>query len=89
MSNRPLPQTHTFCGKKFELIFSKLDGLCGKKDKNWLVVQRDLNTLIGLETVIHESIHACDWSLTEQDVTRMAHDIARLVWRLDYRRQDG
>ena len=89
MLNKPLPKTHTFCGQKYHLIFDKLDGYCDTDNKYWLVAERDLNTLVGLETVIHESIHACDWRLSEEKVTQMARDIARLVWRLNYRRQDG
>lgn len=46
---------------------------------------RDMGTRIGLETLIHESLHACNWKASEENVTQTAHDIARFLWRLGYR----
>jgi hypothetical protein len=40
----------------------------------------------GLENVIHEALHASNWLVDEENVTRTAKEIARLLWRFDYRR---
>lgn len=81
-----LPKTHTFNGKKYHLIFGDLDGNCDTDDKYWLVVERDLNTKVGLETLIHESLHACRWRAKEEEVEITARDITRLIWNCGYRR---
>ena len=80
-----LPKTHTFNGKKYHLMLEKLDGMCDTDDKYWLVVGRNLKTRVGLETLIHEMLHACDWSASEEKVGRVAKDMTRLLWNLGYR----
>lgn len=39
-----------------------------------------------LEVLIHEALHACAWNLDEDAVTVTAEDIARMLWKLGYRR---
>lgn len=39
-----------------------------------------------LDTVIHEAVHAANWHLDEEYVTRFSTDLARLLTRLGYRR---
>lgn len=39
------------------------------------------------ETLIHEMLHACTWPLDESHVTQTAHDIARALWRIGYRKE--
>lgn len=41
-----------------------------------------------LETIIHESTHAAFPDLREEWVEHFAADVARLLWRLNYRRSD-
>lgn len=41
-----------------------------------------------LEVLIHESLHAVNWSLDEEHVNEISQDIARLLWRLNYRSLD-
>lgn len=79
-------KTATFNGRLYHLIFEDLDGNADTDDKYWLIVERDLNKRIGLETVIHESLHACSWKSTEQKVEKTAKDIARFLWRLGFRK---
>lgn len=83
-----LPKTHTFDGRKYHLIFDDLDGNCDTDTKLWLIVERDLSKRIGLETTIHEALHASVWSKSERVVTQTARDIARLLWNLGYRYKD-
>lgn len=80
------PRTATFNGRKYHIIIDDLDGNCDTDSKFWLIVERDLNKKVGLETAIHESLHACSWKTNEEKVTKTARDIARFLWNLGYRR---
>ena len=81
-------KTHTFCGRKYHVCLDRLDGWADQQDddKKWLLVNRDLGTKAGMETAIHEALHACDWKARENEVTLTARDIARFLWRLGFRR---
>jgi len=81
-----LPKTATFAGRLYHLIFGEMDGNCDTDDKYWLMVESDLSKCVGLETVIHEALHACRWAAHEKTVDRDAKDIARFLWRLGYRK---
>ena len=80
--------THTFNGRKYQITVDRLDGMCDtyKKERE-LVILADLNTRSGLETAIHEALHALKWSACEDTVTTSAHDLARFLWRLGYRKK--
>jgi hypothetical protein len=80
-----LPKTHTFNGCKYYLTFGDLDGNADTDDKYWIIIERDLTKKVGLETAIHESLHACNWHKSEEHVTQTAYDIARFLWNLGYR----
>ena len=82
-----LPKTHTFDGVKYHVIIDELDGNCDTDTKFWIILERDLSKKVGLETVIHEALHACDWRMKEDKVDIIAKDIARFLWRLGYRRK--
>lgn len=38
-----------------------------------------------LEVLIHELLHAAGWHIDETFVERFASDVARILWRLNYR----
>lgn len=78
-------KTHTFNGRKYHIVIENLDGYTDTDNYYWLIVRRDLDKLVGLETVIHEALHACSWKAKEENVTISAKDIARFLWRLGYR----
>ena len=81
-------KTHTFCGKRYQITFGLFDGLTDTfKREQEMIIMADLNTRNGLETVVHEALHACDWNKNEIMVEQTAYDIARLLWRLGYRRR--
>ena len=42
---------------------------------------------LDLDTVIHESLHACLRDVNEEAVNETATDIARLLWRLGWRKK--
>lgn len=80
-------KTHSFCGKKYNITIGNFDGLCDTfKKEQELIVMADLETRAGLETCIHESLHACDWRKEEILVAQTGKDIARFLWRLGYRK---
>lgn len=81
-----LPKTATFAGRLYHLIFGEIDGNCDTDDNYWLVVGRDLSKRVGLETAIHEALHACRWAAHEETVGRDAKDLARFLWNIGYRK---
>ncbi len=40
-----------------------------------------------LEVILHELLHGCAWILTEDWVETTAEDIAKILWRLGYRKR--
>jgi len=82
-------KTHTFCGKKYNITIGEFDGLCDTFSKEReMIIMADLKTRNGLETCIHEALHACDWNKEEILVAQTGKDIARFLWRLGYRLSD-
>ena len=92
--NRPV-KSHIFGGKRWRvdspagLPKGQLGGC-----ENWnlgadlrrIQIPMDGDTLPELDTIIHESAHAsCPW-MDEDAVEQLAADIARLLWRLDWRK---
>ncbi len=73
-----------------------VDGLTNANDRTIQIDSR-LRGFRELETVIHEFEHACDqchdrrvpFVHSEEFVTAKANDLARLLWRLGYRRHDS
>ena len=80
-------KTHTFNGKKFNIFIGELDGSISIKNgaTNEILISCDLSKKIGLETAIHEALHACKWDSNETKVDKTASDIARFLWRLGFR----
>jgi len=83
-------KTATFNGVNFDVeICEPLDGTCDypRSSKPAIRTMTPYRTCLELETIIHESLHAENWAVTEEVTTRSAHEIARLLWRLGYRRK--
>jgi len=81
-------KTATFNKVNYEIdISGPLDGVCNspKGSNSVLRICVPLESCKGLETAIHESLHACFWAKTEDKVEQTAKDIARFLWRLGYR----
>jgi len=81
-------KTATFNRRKYLVYIGKLKGCTtiSKRPALELYVRTDhLSGRILLNTLIHESIHACDWDAPEKKVQQMANDISRFLWRLGYR----
>ena len=77
-------------GKRWKLRFAALrldDGRCDPPDGSAKEIVVD-SKLVGrerLDTLIHEMLHAANWHLDEEFVTRCASDMAKVLWRLGYR----
>jgi len=78
-------------GKIWEYVrvpLKKVDGYCdaphvkGKKIR----VDSRLQGIPELDTNIHEALHAAVWCLDEPTISQTAHDLARMLWRLGYRK---
>lgn len=83
-------RTHTFNGVTYDIdICGSIDGYCECPwpGKPILQIVADLDTRRGLETAIHEAMHACNYMKSEESVGIAARDIARFLWRLNYRRR--
>jgi hypothetical protein len=82
-------RTATFNGRKYRVCVDEdgLDGWCDqyKLDKRYISINKKLNTMAGLITVIHEALHASNWAVTEKVIDRVSTEIGRLLWRLGYR----
>ncbi len=79
-------KNHTFNGTTYEIILDGIDG-CASNPQGILVINTDLDTRNGLETAIHEALHCCKWDAVEGTVDKTARDVARFLWRLNFRRQ--
>lgn len=74
--------------KYFRLEFDRLktaDGLCSMADRT-IKIRKSLRGERQLDVIIHELLHGCHWDLDEQAITETAEDVARVLWRLGYRR---
>jgi hypothetical protein len=82
----------TLMGKVWNFVRAPLpkniDGLCDPPDKagKKIKVRRSLRGERELEVIIHELRHAADWHRDEAAVTQEAKEIARVLWRLGYRK---
>ena len=85
------PKFHSFNGKKYRITRDVLDGFVDHPE-SYSHTFRELNCsermkgFDELETWIHESIHASYPSKKETEVRQAGYDIARLLWRLGYRK---
>lgn len=80
--------------KYWNLIFTELDeetgGECDSPDTNGkeIRIATDLTKQDELEIIIHELLHAADWSKDEEWVEVIADDIARTLWKLGWKNED-
>lgn len=83
----------TILKKRWTLRFTRLpkgtDGECDPPETTGkeIRIQQPLDEKNQLETVIHEALHASDWHRSEEWVEEVARDLARILWRLGYRRE--
>lgn len=79
--------------KYWNLIFTELDeetgGECDSPDTNGkeIRIATDLKKQDELEIIIHELLHAADWSKDEEWVEVIADDIARVLSKLGWKKE--
>lgn len=84
-------KTHSFQGKRYEIVWQKpsaeTEGKCDAPDTvgKRIYIAPNLPESDLLETVLHESDHACHFNLDEESVEQGATDKARLLWRMGWR----
>jgi hypothetical protein len=84
-------KTHSFNGKRFTikhcnlLRTAKCLGLA-HFEKKTLYIPTDGDTQDELETIVHEACHGAFPFIAEEEITDGAEAIARLLWRLGWRR---
>lgn len=85
----------TILGKRWNLVYEPLDGrtndgFCERPDtpRKRMVVNSRLKGEKRLATEIHEMLHAADWHKDEEWVTAAGDDIAKILWKLGYRREE-
>lgn len=90
----------TLLGKRWILRFlplgrlrsnnERINGLCDAPSNPGKEILID-NRLVGcelLEVLLHEMMHAADWQKSEEYIAWQARDIAAVLWKLGYRRND-
>ena len=50
-------------------------------------IRKSMNEKLTLETICHELLHLTDWDLDEAAVERRGKLLAKVLWRLGYRRK--
>ena len=81
----------TIMGKRWKLRFARLKndhGSCDPPDEaaKEIVIDEAASGCNLLETLIHEMLHAANWHLDEEFVTRCAADMGKVLWKLGYRK---
>lgn len=52
-----------------------------------ILIDDRLRNRAKLETIVHELLHVCFPTVSEEHITESARDIARVLWSLNYREQ--
>lgn len=78
-------------GKRYNLKYipylGKYDGSCDPPDliDKSIRIQSGLKGREELETLIHEFLHALDWSKDESWIDQSSCDISKILWNLGWR----
>lgn len=84
-------KTHKFSSGVFDISYMDTEGLCcpanTKTVRGEIIVRTDLSPKGELECWTHEALHAEFPAMSEDRVTEAGHNIARLLWRLGYRKK--
>ena len=72
-------------GKTWAIEAQALDGLCDPNTKT-IHLPTELRGQRLLETILHESLHACQPKASEATVERTATELGGVLWGLGFRR---
>lgn len=75
-------------GKKFEIVLgTEIHGICPRPGETPAIVIVDsLHTRMGLDTLIHECLHAQNPARSESWIRERAKELTAVLWRLGFRR---
>ena len=89
-------KTHRFRGKRYSIrLGARLpadrrgDADAPRIPGRMIRIRNGMDGLTMLDTLIHEGLHACSWDMADEAVHETASDIARFLWRLGYRTDQG
>lgn len=88
LKDRSSMKTCTLNGQKYHIdVCGPIDGCADKPTSNIpsILLCRDLSTLAGLNTVLHEACHIFFPTATEEKVTKFGNDVSRLLRGLGYK----
>lgn len=77
-------KTHTFLGKRYIVAYGQCDS--PNTHNKAITVPTTGKTLFDLSTVIHESLHACDYEASENKVEETSDLIAEILWKQNFRK---
>jgi len=81
---------HTFRGKSYHLYESDTleGGECTDPNspKREMTIPIEGEDVYDLEVIIHEALHACQYDICELAIREISHDIATLLWKLNWRK---
>ena len=83
----------TLRGRKWKVVFTRLprgtDGECDdpRERGKEIRISTRLSEQDALETIVHEVLHAADFDKKEEWADDVGRNLARLLWRLGYRRE--
>ena len=83
-------KTYDYCRRlNVEVDGEKVDGYCDPPNcpNKAVVVDSQLEGFDELETNLHELNHGCFWDVKEEVINEVSKDIARVLWRLGYRKR--
>jgi hypothetical protein len=92
----PPLKKHKFNGVEYEIdVDGPFVGICDPPDGELRrairlphgLPAKGRNARAALANLLHECLHACDWSRTDERVDKTAEDIAGLLWKLGFRRK--
>jgi len=77
---------HTFNGTKYKIDFGDFDGLCDEpklKGLPEILFPRGFQpSRRGMELILHECLHACNYRAGENGVGQTALELSKLLWRI-------
>lgn len=80
-------------GRRWKLLATNnlpktIDGCCDdpRSINKSIRIRKSLKGRLELETIIHECSHAGHWDLAEEAIQEMSFDLARILYRLGYRK---
>lgn len=74
-------------GKMYRVVFVPIRDADGDQEPGQIRIDVRLKGRRQLNTIIHETLHACGIE-SEKEVCRLAGSIAKMLYKLGYRRQE-